>query len=81
MRKLAALVVAIGAFLVLAAPAAPLTVINPVTGECHQVLLPGAAFPGNWEVVSNTPADLPGPWNGHGHADDNSALGPVRCPI
>jgi hypothetical protein len=79
-RKIAALVVMIGAFLVLAASASPFSVINPVTGECHQVLLPGAAFPGNWEVVSSTPADFPGPWNGHGHADDNSALGPVRCP-
>jgi hypothetical protein len=79
MRKLAALVVAIGALLVLAAPASPFSVINPVTGECQQVLLPGAAFPGNWEVVSGTPAEFPGPWNGHGHANDNSALGPVRC--
>jgi hypothetical protein len=79
-RKIAALVVMISAFLVLAASASPFSVINPVTGECHQVLLPGAAFPGNWEVVSSTPADFPGPWNGHGHADDNSALGPVRCP-
>jgi hypothetical protein len=79
MRKLAALAVATGA-LVLAAPASSLTVINPVTGECLQVLLPGTAFPGNWEVVSDTPADFPGPWNGHGHASENSALGPVRCP-
>jgi len=22
----------------------------------------------------------PGPWNGHGHANDNTALGPVICP-
>jgi hypothetical protein len=80
MAKIAALVTIVSAFFVFAAPASSLTVINPVTGECHQVLLPGAAFPGNWEVVSGTPADLPGPWNGHGHANDNSALGPVRCP-
>jgi len=45
-------------------------------------IVPGATatFPGNWEVVSATPADGPGPWNGHGHANDNSALGPVLCP-
>jgi hypothetical protein len=30
--------------------------------------------------VSSTPAEFPGPWNGHGHANDNSALGPVLCP-
>jgi hypothetical protein len=79
MRKLIALACVVAPF-VFAAPAAPFSVVNPVTGECHQVLLPGDAFPGKWEVVSNTPADFPGPWNGHGHANDNSALGPVVCP-
>jgi hypothetical protein len=79
MRKIIALVCVV-APLVFAAPADPFSIIHPVTGECHQVLLPGDAFPGNWEVVSNTPADLPGPWNGHGHANDNSAHGPVVCP-
>jgi hypothetical protein len=29
--------------------------------------------------VSNTPAEGPGPWNGHGHANSNTALGPVEC--
>ena len=82
MRKEIAVVgVACGAFLTFAAPALPFTVVNPVTGECRQVLIPGpATFPGNWEVVSATPAAGPGPWNGHGHANDNSALGPVLCP-
>jgi len=79
MRKIIGLVCVVAPF-VFTAPAAPFSVINPVTGECHQVLLPGDAFPGNWEVVSNTPADFPGPWNGHGDANDNSALGPVVCP-
>jgi hypothetical protein len=55
--------------------------VNPVSGECRQVLIPGPdTFPGNWEVVSATPADGPGPWNGHGHANENTALGPVICP-
>jgi hypothetical protein len=56
-KKLAALVVAFGAALTIVAPALPFTIINPVTGECRQVLVPGpATFPGNWEVVSATPA-------------------------
>jgi hypothetical protein len=80
-KKVAVLVASCGAFLTFVAPAFPFTVVNPVTGECHQVLVPGpATFPGNWEVVSATPAAGPGPWNGHGHANDNSALGPVLCP-
>jgi hypothetical protein len=80
-KKIAAVMVACGAFFTLAAPALPFTIVNPVTGECRQVLIPGpATFPGNWEVVSATPADGPGPWNGHGHANDNTALGPVLCP-
>jgi hypothetical protein len=80
-KKLAALVVASGAVLIFVAPAFPFTVVNPVTGECRQVLVPGpTTFPGNWEVVSATPAASPGPWNGHGHTSDNSALGPVLCP-
>lgn len=80
-KQLAALVAVCGVFLTLAAPALPFTVVNPVTGECRQILVPGPdTFPGNWEVVSATPADLPGPWNGHGHANGNSALGPVLCP-
>src|SRR4029453_13188602 len=54
--------------LVLAAPAFPFAVTNPVTGECREVLVPGAAFPGNWEIVSNTPAEFPGPWNGVFHS-------------
>ena len=80
-KQLAVLVAVCGVFLTLAAPALPITVVNPVTGECRQILVPGPdTFPGNWEVVSATPADFPGPWNGHGHANDNSALGPVLCP-
>jgi hypothetical protein len=80
-KKFAALVVALAALLTFAAPAFPFTVVNPVTGECRQVLVPGPdTFPGNWEVVSATPAAGPGPWNGHGSANDNSALGPVLCP-
>jgi hypothetical protein len=81
-KKVAVLVVvACGAFLTSVAPAFPFTVVNPVTGECRQILVPGpATFPGNWEVVSTTPAAGPGPWNGHGHANDSSALGPVLCP-
>jgi hypothetical protein len=80
-EELAALVVAFGAALTVVAPAFPFSVVNPVTGECRQVLVPGpATFPGNWEVVSATPAAGPGPWNGHGHANENTALGPVICP-
>jgi hypothetical protein len=80
-KKIAALVLASAALLTFVAPASPFTVVNPVTGECRQVLVPGPdTFPGNWEVVSATPAAGPGPWNGHGHANDNTALGPVLCP-
>jgi hypothetical protein len=79
-KRIVAGMIACGAVLVVAAPAAPFTVVNPTTGECRQVLVPGPdTFPGNWEVVSATPAAGPGPWNGHGHANDNSALGPVIC--
>ena len=80
-KKIAAMVVACSALLTLVAPAFPFSVVNPKTGECRQILVPGPdTFPGNWEVVSNTPAAGPGPWNGHGHANDNTALGPVLCP-
>jgi hypothetical protein len=80
-KKIAALVVACGALLTFVAPAFPFSVVNPTTGECRQILVPGpATFPGNWEIVSATPAAGPGPWNGHGHANDNTALGPVLCP-
>ena len=77
-KRIAALVGACGVFLIFAAPAAPFTVVHPVSEECRQILLP-ATFPGNFEVVSNTPAAGPGPWNGHGHANSNTALGPVDC--
>jgi hypothetical protein len=82
MRKRAvALLVACSASLTFAGTAASFTVVNPVTGECQQVLVPGPdSFPGNWDAVSTTPAAAPGPWNGHTHASDNSALGPVICP-
>jgi hypothetical protein len=80
-KRIVALVVAGIAVLATAAPALPFSVVNPVTGECRQVLVPGPdTFPGNWEVVSQTPAAGPGPWNGHGHANANTALGPVICP-
>jgi hypothetical protein len=80
-KKVAALVVAFGALLTFVTPAFPFTVVHPATGECRQVLVPGPeTFPGNWEVVSATPAAAPGPWNGHAHANDKSALGPVLCP-
>jgi hypothetical protein len=80
-KKVVTLVVACGALLTFVAPAFPFTVVNPVTDEGRQILVPGpATFPGNWEVVSATPAAGPGPWNGHGHANDNAALGPVLCP-
>jgi hypothetical protein len=81
LKRIAALVLACGACLAFTAPALPFTIVNPVTGECRQVLVPGPdTFPGNWEVVSATPAAGPGPWNGHGHANANTALGPVICP-
>jgi hypothetical protein len=81
LKKIAALWFVCGAFLTFTATAGAFTVENPVTGECRQVLIPGPeTFPGNWEVVSATPADGPGPWNGHGHANENTALGPVICP-
>lgn len=80
-KRVAALIVVCSVFLTFAGSALPFSVVNPVSGECRQVLVPGPdTFPGNWEVVSNTPADGPGPWNGHGHANENSALGPVICP-
>jgi hypothetical protein len=80
-KRIAALVLVCGASLTIAAPASAFTIVNPVTGECRQVLVPGPdTFPGNWVVVSATPADGPGPWNGHGHANENTALGPVICP-
>jgi hypothetical protein len=81
LKRIAALVLVSGACLTVAPPALPFTIVNPVTGECSQVLVPGPdTFPGNWEVVSATPAAGPGPWNGHGHANENTALGPVICP-
>ena len=81
MRKTVAAVIASGAVFSLAGSASAFSVVNPVTGECRQILVPGPdTFPGNWEVVSNTPALGPGPWNGHTHADANTALGPVICP-
>jgi hypothetical protein len=79
MRKFTVLA-CVGVSLVFAAPAFPLAITNKHTGECREVLLPGASFPGNWEVVSNTPAEFPGPWNGVFHSNDNSALTGVRCP-
>lgn len=80
-KKLPALVAAFVVVLTIAAPAFPFSVVNPVTGGCRQVLVPGpSTFPGNWEIVSTTPAAGPGPWNGHGHANESSALGPVICP-
>jgi hypothetical protein len=78
--RLATLLAAICASLVLAAPAFPFAITNPKTGECREVLLPGDDFPGNWEVVSNTPADYPGPWNGVFHSNDHSAITGVHCP-
>ena len=79
--RVAALVVACGAVLSVVSGASAFSVVNPVTGQCRQILVPGPdTFPGNWEVVSNTPALGPGPWNGHMRANENSALGPVICP-
>jgi hypothetical protein len=81
LKGIVALCLVCGAFFAFAAPAGAFSVVNPVSGECSQVLVPGPdTFPGNWEVVSATPADGPGPWNGHGHANENTALGPVICP-
>jgi hypothetical protein len=81
LKRIAALAVVCGAFLAFAAPAGAFSIAHPVSGDCRQVLIPGAdTFPGNWEVVSNTPALGPGPWNGHMHANANTALGPVICP-
>jgi hypothetical protein len=80
-KKIAALVGTCCVFLTFATSASPFSVVHPVSGECRQILIPGEeTFPGNWLVVSNTPADGPGPWNGHGHANANTALGPVECP-
>jgi hypothetical protein len=82
MPKKAAVLLAVGvSSFVLAGPAHGFSIVHPVTGECRQVLVPGPeTFPGNWEVVSNTPAAAPGPWNGHTNANASSALGPVICP-
>jgi hypothetical protein len=80
-RRIAILMAAFGASVVLAANAQAFSVVHPVTGECRQILVPGPeTFPGNWQVVSNTPALGPGPWNGHMHANESTALGPVICP-
>jgi len=80
-KKVATMIAASGALLMFATPASSFTVVHPKTGECRQILVPGpATFPGNWETVSNTPAEFPGPWNGHGHANGSTALGPVLCP-
>jgi hypothetical protein len=80
-KNVAALAIACCSFLTLSAPALSFSVVHRVTGECRQVLIPGpTTFPGNWEVVSATPAAFPGAWNGHGHASENAALGPVICP-
>jgi hypothetical protein len=80
-KRVVALLVTCGALLTFAGAAASFSVVNPVTGQCRQVLVPGPdSFPGNWDAVSNTPAAAPGPWNGHTHANANSALGPVICP-
>lgn len=81
LKRIAALLVVCGALVAFAAPASAFTVVNPVSGECSQILVPGPdTFPGNWEVVSSTPAAGPGPWNGHTLANENTALGPVMCP-
>ena len=80
-KKVATMMVVCGALLTFVTPASSFTVVHPKTGECRQILVPGpTTFPGNWEVVSSTPAAGPGPWNGHGHANGNTALGPVLCP-
>jgi hypothetical protein len=84
LKRFAALLVVCGAFLAFAAPAGAFSIEHPVSGECHQVLLPMDAFPGNWEVVSTNGAMFPGPWNAHlgnqMRGNDNTALGPVECP-
>jgi hypothetical protein len=84
LKRIVALCVVCGAFLAFAAPAGAFSIVHPVSGECHQVLLPVDDFPGNWEVVSETPATGPGPWNAHiindMRGNDNTALGPVMCP-
>ena len=81
LSRMVALLAAVAASVVLAGAAQAFSVVHPRTGECRQILIPGpATFPGNWEAVSSTPAAAPGPWNGHEHANDNSALGPVICP-
>jgi hypothetical protein len=79
LKRIAALALVCGAFLAFAAPAGAFSIVHPVSGDCRQVLLP-ETFPGNFDVVSATPALGPGPWNGHMHANGNTALGPVRCP-
>jgi hypothetical protein len=80
LKRFAALWVVCGASLVFAAPAVAFTVVNPVSDECRQVLIPGAEFPGNFEVVDANPTEAPGPWNAHTTANENTALGPVICP-
>jgi hypothetical protein len=84
LKRITALALVCGAFLAFAAPAAGFAVDHPVTGECRQILVPGPGpdqFPGNWDVVSATPAAGPGPWNGHMLANDNTALHEVAlCP-
>lgn len=80
MRRLAIIAVTLGASLAVAAPAFSFAITNPSTGVCSVVMLPGASFPGNWDVVSGNAADYPGPWNGVFQSNDSSAITGVRCP-
>jgi hypothetical protein len=73
-KRIAALLVVCGAFLAFAAPAAGFAVVHPVREECRQVLIPGAAFPGNFEVVDANPTEAPGPWNAHTTVPEHTAL-------
>jgi hypothetical protein len=42
LKKVATLMVASGALLRFATPASSFTVVHPKTGECRQILVPGA---------------------------------------
>jgi hypothetical protein len=71
MRKIVVLAVAVGS-LVFAAPAFPLAITNPATGDCFVALSPSAFQAGPQGVA------FPAPWNGVFNSSDSAPLS-VHC--
>jgi hypothetical protein len=76
-RKIIALAVVSGS-LVFAAPAFPLAITNPATGDCHTAVTPGT-FNGNANAFPANPGGAVGPWDGLFNSADNSAISGVHC--